>query len=489
MTQADALMPRDNRGRYELLDRLGSGGMADVFLALSKGSFDSKKLVVLKRPQASSHEYAAMFMDEARLAMRLNHPNIVQTYDVGVDDGGFFLAMEYLEGQPLHRVVEAMKGHGEVLSHAHLARLIADLLGGLAYAHEFVDYDGTPLRIVHRDVSPHNVFVTYEGQIKIVDFGIAKATMNEVHTRTGDVKGKLAYMAPEQAVANEVDQRADIFSVGVLLWELVARRRLLTGASSGEILDRLLTMDFPPLSVVEPDVHPVLEAIAMRALARERDDRYPTAREMRDALESYIAMSGQPVRSTDIGNLTSRLFGGARAQMANRVRLQMQPAAVRPNLEPQVPPMLPTIVTGNFAVIDNTGAPSVVTPPAVQVAGPSWKTIASVSVLGLSVTTLATVLLFMMRGPHAAPKSAPASEATALVGVPVPMDSVTPVPSAPLPSGTIDPVPVPVPTAVAAPTTPVTKGRPPGGKRPAPPPGAAAAAGAGKRPIDTSFPK
>jgi len=294
--------------------------MADVFLALANGPFDAKKLVVLKCPRAFDHEYAGMFMDEARLAMRLNHPNVVQTYDVGVHDGSFFLAMEYLEGQPLHRIIAAMGRENRWLSHAQLARIMSDALAGLHYAHELCDYDGTPLQIVHRDVSPHNLFVTYEGHVKVVDFGIAKATLNVVSTAAGSVKGKLAYMAPEHAMSGIVDRRADIFAMGIVLWELIARRRLITGVQSAERLNKLLTMEFPPLSVEAADVHPLLEVVAMRALQRDPLDRYQTAGEMRDALEAYIGACGQPVRASDIGQTTGALFATMREQMATKIR-------------------------------------------------------------------------------------------------------------------------------------------------------------------------
>jgi serine/threonine protein kinase len=326
-------------GRYALLERLGSGGMADVFLALSSGPFDAKKLVVLKCPRAFDHEYAGMFMDEARLAMRLNHPNVVQTYDVGVHDGTFFLAMEYLEGQPLHRLLATMARENRYLSHGNLARIASDALAGLHYAHELCDYDGTPLQIVHRDVSPHNLFVTYDGHVKVVDFGIAKATLNVVSTAAGSVKGKLAYMAPEHAMSGIVDRRADVFAMGIVLWEMIARRRLITGILSSERLNRLLTMDFPALSTEVPDTHPLLEVVVMRALQRDPRERYQTAGEMREALDSYIGACGQPVRASEIGGAVSALFATPREDMSARirgyVRSTMAPAAAAAGADQQ----------------------------------------------------------------------------------------------------------------------------------------------------------
>ena len=462
--------------------------MADVYLALAKGPFDAKKLVVLKKPRATSSEYAAMFMDEARLAMRLNHPNVVQTYEVGIDDGGLFLAMEYLEGQPLHRFVQAMIANDAVLSHAHLARIASDTLAGLHYAHELTDYDGTKLHIVHRDVSPHNVFVTYDGQVKIVDFGIAKATMNEVHTRTGDVKGKIAYMAPEQALAGQVDRQADVFSVGIILWEMIARKRLLTGNGSPEILEALLRADFPPLSCEVPHVHPVLEAIVMRALQRDRADRYPTALEMRDALESYIGMAGQTVRASDLGNAIGRLFADSRENRAARVREQMSGGRSASGNLIAVDPVavLPTIVTSFVGSGGDTNGPSVVTGPIARVRGGDWRTGIALGVLAFSVMALASAIIVTMRWSENRAPAAAERPPAELVGVPVPtvppsasVVEAAAQPTAP-PSATTPPAPV-VAAPAAAPARPATRG-----PRNNPP---AADPKAHKRTIDTSFPK
>ena len=484
-------VPARGAGRYELLDRLGSGGMADVYLALAKGPFDAKKLVVLKKPRAASNVYTAMFMDEARLAMRLNHPNVVQTYEVGIDDGGLFLAMEYLEGQPLHRFVQAMAANDQHLSHAHLARIASDALAGLHYAHELADYDGTKLQIVHRDVSPHNVFVTYEGQVKVVDFGIAKATMNEVHTQTGDVKGKIAYMAPEQALADNVDRRADVFSVGVILWEMIARRRLLTGNGGAEILDALLNAELPPLSCEVPSVHPVLEAIVMRALQRDVADRYRSAQEMHEALESYIGMAGQTVRASDLGNALARLFADSRANRSARIREQMSGArsaggdllAARGGASLG----LPTIVTSFVGNGGDTNGPSVVTGPLPSARARDRRTGVAVGVLAFSVIALVSAVIVTMRwsGDPAAGAGPPPAD---LIGVPVPTvlpagpppESAAPIAVPPLPSATTPATPAPPPP------TPLRPGsRPPrsnAGAAPSDP-------RAPKRTIDTSFPK
>src|SRR5689334_3257328 len=187
-------------GKYRLIAELGHGGMAEVYLAVVRGPAGFNKLVVVKqiRPQlAEDPEFLAMFLDEARLAARLSHPNVVQTNEVGQEGERHFLAMEYLDGQPLSRINQRLGPKGGLPLVMHL-RVIADLLGGLHYAHELSDYDGTPLGVVHRDVTPHNIFITYDGVVKVVDFGIAKARDALTLTKVGIIKGKIAYMAPEQ---------------------------------------------------------------------------------------------------------------------------------------------------------------------------------------------------------------------------------------------------------------------------------------------------
>ncbi len=229
-------------GKYRFVATLGHGGMAEVFLAVALGPAGFNKLQVIKRLRpnlAEDPDLCAMFLDEARLAARLNHRNVVQTNEVDRVDGQYFMAMEYLDGQPLHRILVQAKKLGRPLPLPAISRVLCDALAGLHYAHQLADYDGAPLGVVHRDVSPQNIFVTYDGQVKIVDFGIAKAARRAVETETGVIKGKVSYMAPEQAFG-DVDGRADVFAVGVVLWELVAGRRLWQGMGDPEILGALV---------------------------------------------------------------------------------------------------------------------------------------------------------------------------------------------------------------------------------------------------------
>ena len=312
-------------GKYRLIASLGHGGMADVFLAVAQGPVGFNKLQVIKRLRpnlAEEPEFLAMFLDEARLAARLNHPNIVQTNEVGEVAGQYFIAMEYLDGQPLHRIIHRGSKNG-ALTRAMGLKIIADTLGGLHAAHELTDYDGSPLHVVHRDASPHNVFVTYDGQTKLVDFGIAKAATRSAETRTGVLKGKIGYMAPEQARCELVDRRADVFSVGVILWELISGARMWKGMSDVEILDQLMHGRIPDITTVRADVPPDLVHIVRRALAPNQVDRYSTAAELRQELLAHLAREGMRVGDEEIGQLVSSLFQDKRQQLKGILEKQL----------------------------------------------------------------------------------------------------------------------------------------------------------------------
>jgi serine/threonine protein kinase len=313
-------------GGYQLLAELGHGGMADVFLVVMRGVGGFSKLQVLKRLRASladDPEYGAMLVEEARLAARLSHPNIVQTNSAGQHKGRPYLTMEYLDGQPLHRVLRRIRSRDADTSpqaQAMLYGILADVLGGLHHAHELADFDGTPLRVVHRDVSPQNVFVTYDGQVKVVDFGIAKAARRSTETtKTGVIKGKVAYMAPEQARGEDVDRRADVFAVGVMLWDIATGKRLWQGLDDLVVYHRLIAGDFPrsPLtqSASSPiDVPPEIDAICRRALAPNAEDRYASAAEMQADLEAFLNKTGARLPMARVGEQIAAIFGEERAQ-------------------------------------------------------------------------------------------------------------------------------------------------------------------------------
>jgi serine/threonine-protein kinase len=300
--------------------------MGDVYLGVAQGPAGFSKLMVIKmlRPAlADDEQFLAMFLDEARLAARLNHPNIVQTVEVGNEGRRYFLCMEYLEGQSLQRLRQRVaKDHPFPLG-PHL-RIIVEALNGLHYAHELVDIDNQPLGIVHRDATPHNVFVTYDGQVKVVDFGIAKAMDSSLETRTGELKGKVAYMPPEQASAQRVDRRADVFALGVMVWEAAVGRRLWKGLNEVAIMHELLSGNIPSPRAVDPRVPPELDAICKRALAQRAEDRYATAAEFAQALERFLGNIGDRTTSRDIATLTSTSFAADRRELREIIDNQLR---------------------------------------------------------------------------------------------------------------------------------------------------------------------
>ena len=310
---------------YRLVAGLGKGGMARVYLALAQKQGGFTKLLVLKVLRAEldvDGEFLDMFMQEARLAARLNHPNVVQTYEVGENANRHYIAMEYLEGQALGAVLSRLGRDGLPLD-VHL-RILCDALEGLHYAHELSDYDGTALGIIHRDVSPQNVFVTYAGQSKILDFGIAKVT-GSTHTAKGVLKGKVGYMAPEQATGAP-DRRSDVFAIGVMLWEAIAKRRL---AERGEddllVLTRRISGKDRCIRDVIPDAPSELADICDKAMAQHPSDRFATAAEMRDALESYLR-SHQPVDARRVASVLGLTFASERARIRALVDEQVKRA-------------------------------------------------------------------------------------------------------------------------------------------------------------------
>jgi serine/threonine-protein kinase len=310
-------------GKYVPVARLGSGGMAEVFLAVAPGPMGFNKLAVLKRLKSpDDYAHVKMFLDEARLAARLNHPNIVHTYEVGETDG-YFIAMEYLEGQSLEALVTRLAARREGLSEPLVAYIAAQVLKGLHHAHEACDFDGTPIGIVHRDVSPQNLYLTYGGEVKLLDFGIAKARMNAAHTETGVLKGKVRYMAPEQLGSHGIDRRADVFAFGVVLWELLARRALFQG-DAASVMARLLNEDVASVRDVRPEASPELDLITMKALRRDPEERYATADEMRIALEDFLRETGHLDVDRELARLMNELFAQTRDEVRRRIKEFLQ---------------------------------------------------------------------------------------------------------------------------------------------------------------------
>jgi serine/threonine-protein kinase len=303
--------------------------MADVFLAVAHGPRGFTKLSVLKvlrHEHEGESDFVSMFLDEARLAARLNHPNVVQTTEVG-DEGHRFLVMEYLRGQSLQRLMRWVRREGSNESRlACQLRVLCDALTGLHYAHELCDYDGSPLNVVHRDVSPQNIFVTYDGLAKVVDFGIAKAASTSNETRAGVLKGKIPFMAPEQVRLEKVDRRADVFGVGVMLWEMLAGRALWDGLVDVCIWQRLRDGDIPSLRGVAAGVPECLLRVCERSLSPDRESRYGSAAEMAADLEACLTSLGWPSRTVDVAALMDEAFGAEREALRQCVETALQRA-------------------------------------------------------------------------------------------------------------------------------------------------------------------
>ncbi|HEY6174728.1 MAG TPA: serine/threonine-protein kinase, partial [Kofleriaceae bacterium] len=313
-------------GRYRLIAKLGSGGQADVYLAIARGILGVDKLVVIKRARPGPGDPALCgFLDEARLALRLNHPNLVHSYEVGEDGGAHFLAMEHVDGLSLRELFRAEPARG--FGPAIWLRVVADALAGLAHAHGLRDYDGKPLGVIHRDISPHNIVVSFDGVTKLLDFGIA---LSRHRARApGDspgVTGKVAYMAPEQALG-ELDRRSDLFAMGVVLWEMLSGARLFDGEPA-QILNQLAHEPVPRLSTALPGVDPELDDLVARALEKDPAARYQTAHEMRQAIERYLRRTGQLIRELEVGEAMAAAFAEVRDELQARIHHAMAaPAA------------------------------------------------------------------------------------------------------------------------------------------------------------------
>ena len=307
-------------GRYRLIAELARGGMGVVYLALVGGPGGFNKLFVvkvLKSHLAEDQRLVRMFLEEARLAAKLSHPNIVQTIEVGTDGGRHFIAMEFVDGQPYHRVIARGRRAGVPLPQRYHLYLLGRLLEGLQHAHEATDFDGTPLDLVHRDVSPHNVVLSYDGQVKVVDFGIAKALDTSSDTRSGMLKGKIAYMAPEQAAGERIDARADLFAVGVMLWEAVVGKRMWDPALNDmQMLHALVKGAIPRPRDAVPDLDAQLERIVLKATSELARDRYASAADMQADLEGYVkGLGAPPFGPRDLGKYVSDLFAQERAEI------------------------------------------------------------------------------------------------------------------------------------------------------------------------------
>jgi serine/threonine-protein kinase len=309
--------------RYELVAELASGGMATVFLGRILGAGGFQRFVAIKRLHphlASEQEFVEMFLDEARLAASIHHPNVVPILEVGTSDRGYYLVMEYIEGDTLARLLARAATSRQRIPIPIVIRIVLDTLAGLHAAHELKDDNDHHMSLVHRDVSPQNILVGINGTARITDFGVARAATRLSSTRSGQLKGKLAYMAPEQARGGQIDRRADLFAVGTVLWEVLADKRLFKGEGEADTLNRVLFEPIPKLREVDPDIAPELEAVTMKSLDRDPDKRYPTASAFADELEKAARATSSIASVREVADYVQKLLGQDISQQREAVR-------------------------------------------------------------------------------------------------------------------------------------------------------------------------
>lgn len=449
-------------GKYSLVRRLAVGGMAELFLARCSGSYGFEKLVVLKRILPSFAEtpaFTQMFLAEARLAAGLDHPNIAHVFDFGEYDGALYFTMEYVRGRDVRQLVRAARDRGKPLPLAVVIHVIVGMLAGLHHAHEHCDPRGRPLEIVHRDISPANVLVTYEGDVKLVDFGIAKAAALGPATVGGSLKGKIAYMSPEQCRGEALDRRSDLFSIGTLLWELTVGKRLFGGSVTNE-LTTLRTIDeakIPRPSDLATGYPIELEAIVLRALARAPTDRFQTALEFRVELEAFAREARLPLSSA-----TTAAFMGELFPPESREDPAAAPddggTAASPHRRPSATHTLP----GDELTKPERSAPIPID-AAISDVQPVRSQRALPIALGLAVVALVSAGAFALLGRDRAPTPEPLQPAEASVAPqptepePAPTENIEHETAEPAPEP--EPEPEPAPEASAATPPPKTKKR------------------------------
>lgn len=298
-------------GQYVLLERVSVGGMAEIFKAKSFGAEGFEKILAIKRilpSMAEDQDFITMFIDEAKICGQLSHANIAQIYELGKIDNSHFIALEYIWGKDTLQLQNRFRRVGRRMPPQMAAFIGAKVCEGLDYAHRRRNSQGLPLDIIHRDVSPQNILISYDGEVKLIDFGIAKAQARSSKTQAGVLKGKFGYMSPEQVRGLPLDHRSDIFALGTVLWEMCAGERLFAGDSDFTILEKVRNAAVPRLSQKNPQITPDFEAIVMKALSRESADRFSWASEMQDELQTYLMMQTQPYSAQELSNEMKRLF-------------------------------------------------------------------------------------------------------------------------------------------------------------------------------------
>ena len=358
-------------GKYEILTQLSKGGMADLFLAFASGPGGFRKFVAVKQIRArgpADDDFVRMFLDEARITAALWHSNIGQVFELGEEQGELYLAMEFIPGANLKEIVQTASDRLVTLSAGFACMVIRDTCLALHHAHHFADPTGRQIAVIHRDVSPKNVMVSYEGNVKVIDFGIAKAKGRLENTGVGRVKGTSGYMSPEQIRGEELDGRSDLFSAGVMLYELLSGQRLFKADSDSAMIEMILDREIPPLQLASPEIPKPLSEVVMRALARDRNERFRTGKEMARALDAIGIDCDEEQAGTIVRELFLERMEATRTLMASNLEApsQLRETAValrtqpRPNAGPET-----TAPTREFTDARRLAPPTPVPPPAL----------------------------------------------------------------------------------------------------------------------------
>jgi serine/threonine-protein kinase len=402
-------------GKYILLERVAAGGMAEVYLSKSTGAVGVNKFVAIKRilPQYSDHqEFIEMFKEEAKIAVNLNHGNVVSIYDFGVERNQFFLVMEFVEGRNLRQILNELKKTTTSFTIEQIVYMMKEVAAGLDHAHRCIDgTTGRPLNIVHRDMSPQNIMVSFEGEVKIIDFGIAKAETQLEATKAGTLKGKYGYMSPEQADGQNIDPRTDIFSMGIVLWELLANDRLFTSNSEAAILRKIRECQIPSIRKINPSVPPELERIVNKALAKDRSLRYQTAASLHRDLNRFLNTQYPEFSPQDFSVFMKNAFSAAfleqRRKQVEYAKIQAQPTedkTVVTQTDTRIPPQnVPTPPT--LAAKDDEGNLDIDTSTDIRVSLSELKTPPKPNTH--SGHTKTTTHTGMTRGPNSATTARP----------------------------------------------------------------------------------
>ncbi len=322
-----ATVEHDRLGRYELLLRMASGGMASLWLARIAGPEQFEKLICIKKVHehlVQERRFIEMFVDESRIAALIGHPNVATVFDMGHIDGQYFMALEYVHGHNMQELLRFMRRAEDHMDWAYAARMVADAAAGLHAAHELTKPNGDSMGVVHRDVSHQNILLSYDGHVKVVDFGIAYAKERITSTQAMTLKGKAAYMSPEQASQQPLDRRSDIFALGVVLFEALTLRRLFKSATEVETLLRVRRARIPRPRLIQPDIPVALEKIVLKALALKPANRYQTGAELQEALDEMLMRQERVVGQTQLAGLMDRYFSSQKEEKDRRIGLALE---------------------------------------------------------------------------------------------------------------------------------------------------------------------